>query len=65
MPPTSSRRRPKPIEIDLEQERDNRESMGLFRPTDGSVTIDQNTRFAIVPGPKGKGWSLKVFQDPE
>jgi hypothetical protein len=65
MTPTSSRRRPKPVEIEIEPEKDNREGMTLMRPVEGEITLDSSTRFAVVPGPKGKGWVLRVLPDPE
>ncbi len=35
-----------------------------MRPTE-EVTLGPNTRFVTLPGEKGKGWILRLYEDPD
>ncbi len=51
-----------PKEVRLTQEKDRGLGHSLFRP-DSEITLSPNQRFVILPGEKGHGWVLKVYDD--
>lgn len=63
--PRRRRRKPTPpTVIPLTSQRDNRESLTLFRP-EQDFAVATTDRIVILPGSKGFGWVLKVYHDPE
>ncbi len=64
MTPSSSRRRKPPQEFELEPEKNNRVGLVLMRSSK-DIVITPNTPFVIIPGEKGEGWTLRVYEDHE
>ncbi len=52
-----------PKEVVLVEERESREQLNLFRPNE-DVTITTSSRIVILPAERGKGWILRIYEDP-
>jgi hypothetical protein len=56
---------PEQTELDLTSEKDTKSGYTFMRPVkDQEVTLNDKTRFVVLPGERGHGWRLLVQTDP-
>jgi hypothetical protein len=62
MPQERRSRRSQSKEIKLEAEKDSRLGLTLMRPIE-EILLTTSTRFVVMPGEKGRGWRLVVYDE--